>query len=188
MKDYLSGSAEVARWAVFLDRDGVLNELVEREGKKVSPRSLEEFRIIPEVSGAVQKIRRELGALAIVVTNQPDVGRGGLEERELRRMHEHLRLVTEIDDLFVCSHGTDECLCRKPRPGMLLEAAQEWGIDLTRSFVVGDTWKDIEAGRRVGCKTILLRRPYNVEVTADYETGDLHGAVEWIGQFRRGTS
>ncbi len=145
-----------ARGAVFLDRDGVLNALVTREGRAVSPRRLEDFRLFPEAAAQVQRLRRR-GLLVFVVTNQPDVARGHLAATDLEEMQLRVLAAFELDDVAVCPHDdSDRCSCRKPRPGMLLRLAERWGVDLRRSFVVGDTGKDIEAGRRAGCRTILI--------------------------------
>jgi D-glycero-D-manno-heptose 1,7-bisphosphate phosphatase len=145
-----------ARQAVFLDRDGVLNALVARDGRAVSPRCLEDFRLLPEAAAHVQRLRGR-GLLIFVMTNQPDVARGHLAAADLEEMHRRLKAAFELDDLAVCPHDdADRCSCRKPQPGMLLALAERWGVDLRRSFTVGDGWKDIEAGRRAGCRTILI--------------------------------
>jgi len=147
-----------ARRAVFLDRDGVLNALVAREGRAVSPRRLDDFRLFPEAAAEVRKLRRR-GLRVFVVTNQPDVARGHLAAVDLGEMHRRLLAAFELDDIAVCPHDdADRCSCRKPEPGMLLALAERWRVDVQRSFVVGDTWKDIEAGRRAGCRTILIER------------------------------
>jgi len=163
--------------AVFLDRDGVLNKAVERDGKPVAPLHLSEFQIIPGAAEAVQAMRQKLGARIIVVTNQPDVERGTLAPEELERMHRFLKEQVKPDEIVFCPHGQDGCRCRKPEPGMLLGAAQRWQIDLARSFMIGDSWKDMQAGTRAGCRTILLRYPYNNQVQADYTIENLQEAV-----------
>lgn len=163
-----------------MDRDGVLNRPIRQDGRFVAPKQLEQFQIYPEAAEAVRGIRADLGALAIVVTNQPDIGRGTLEPGELKRMHDRLRQAVEIDDLYFCPHGEDGCECRKPQPGMLLAAAKRWEIDLSRSFLIGDMEKDIQAGRRAGCKTVILRQDYNRTVAADYEAADVREAVKLI--------
>ncbi len=170
------------RRAVFLDRDGVLNQAVERDGKPVAPWRAEDFKTIPGAPEAVRAMRRELGALVIVVTNQPDIERGTLAPEELDRMHRILRRQIELDDLVVCPHKSDGCKCRKPAPGMLLTAAARWKIDLKRSFMIGDRDKDIEAGKRAGCTTILIRYPYNTQVKADYTVENLQEAVSLMAR------
>ncbi len=152
---------------VFFDRDGVLNDVVLRDGKPCSPRRFAEFRLVPGAAEAVTAVKR-LGYLAIVVTNQPDIARGLMPPSELDRMHELLRREIPVDDLFVCPHDdADRCPCRKPKPGLLLDAAERHGVDLAASVMVGDTWKDIDAARAAGCTAVLLARDYNRDVQAD---------------------
>ena len=146
--------------AVFLDRDGVINRAVIRDGKPYPPASLEEFEYLPGVETSIRAIRNA-GFLVVVVTNQPDVATG-LQRREVvEAMHEKIRAEELCDDLKVCYHtDSDNCNCRKPKPGMLLEAARDWKIDLSRSFMVGDRWRDIAAGRAAGCCTFLIDYGY----------------------------
>lgn len=153
--------------AIFLDRDGVINAVVLRDSRPYPPPLLEEFQFLPGVVDATGALG-EAGFLIIVVTNQPDV-RTGVQRREVvELMHERLRNELPIQDIKVCYHiDQDDCLCRKPKPGMLLDAAEEWDLDLGGSFMVGDRWRDIEAGRSAGCQTIFVdygyaeRRPEN---------------------------
>jgi D-glycero-D-manno-heptose 1,7-bisphosphate phosphatase len=142
--------------AVFLDRDGVLNANIERDGRPVAPTTLAEFRILPGAAEAVFRLK-QAGFTLVVVTNQPDVATGRTPRGVVDAMNAQLRAAMPIDDIKVCFHADeDRCTCRKPLPGMILEAARERGIDLPGSFMVGDRWRDIEAGRNAGCKTILL--------------------------------
>ncbi|PYS49941.1 MAG: HAD family hydrolase [Acidobacteria bacterium] len=147
--------------AVFLDRDGVINRAIVREGRPFPPASVEELEFLPRVGEAIERLKRA-GFRLIVVTNQPDVAKG-LQRREVvEAMHERIRRETLIDDIKVCYHSErDECACRKPKPGMLLEAAREESLDLSQSFMVGDRWRDVEAGRAAGCKTILISYEYD---------------------------
>jgi D-glycero-D-manno-heptose 1,7-bisphosphate phosphatase len=168
------------RAAVFLDRDGVLNELVMRDGVPVSPRRAEDFVITAGAAVAVGRLR-EAGFAVFVVSNQPDLARGLLERREHDRMMAFLRTVIPLDDVACCPHDDrDQCSCRKPQPGMLLDLAERHGVDLRRSVLVGDSSKDMEAGRRAGCRTILLSRDYNAGATADAVLGTLADAVAWV--------
>lgn len=150
-----------SRRAIFLDRDGVINRVVLRSGRPYPPESLEEFQFLPGVIEAVD-ILREAGFLLVVVTNQPDVATGNQQREVVEAMHKHIYDRLRVDGIKVCYH-TDEdlCPCRKPKPGMLLEAAEEQHIDLNRSFMVGDRWRDIEAGRAAGCTTVLIASKYN---------------------------
>lgn len=150
----------MAHRAVFLDRDGVINRAVMRDGRPDSPSSVDDFELLPGVEEALTRLR-QAAFRVIVVTNQPDVGKG-VQHRELvEAMHERLRRCLPIDDIKVCYHtDADACHCRKPKPGMLLEAAKEWGLDLSLCVMVGDRWRDIEAGKAAGCRTILVRSPW----------------------------
>lgn len=140
--------------AVFLDRDGVLTAHVRRGGRAVAPASLADFRILPGSADAVSRLK-EAGFVVIVVTNQPDVGAGTTERAAVEAMHEELRRLMPIDDIKVCYHvDADNCGCRKPKAGMLLDSARERRIDLAASYMVGDRWRDTEAGRAAGCLTI----------------------------------
>jgi D-glycero-D-manno-heptose 1,7-bisphosphate phosphatase len=143
--------------AVFLDRDGVLNRAVIVGGKPYPPASLEELQLLPGVPDALDAFRRA-GFRTIVVTNQPDVATGRQRRDIVEAMHRCLRSRLALDDVYVCYH-TDEhnCGCRKPKPGMLLEAARKWHLSLADSIMIGDRWRDVEAGHRAGCKTVWLR-------------------------------
>jgi D-glycero-D-manno-heptose 1,7-bisphosphate phosphatase len=168
------------RRAVFLDRDGVLVDTLVREQRAFAPLSLEEFRITDGAGSQVMRLR-DAGLLPIVFTNQPDLQRGLLASDTLETMHARLRGAVPVEDIFVCGHlGSAGCDCRKPKPGMLRAAAEKWAIDLRRSFVVGDRWVDIDAGRAVGCYTVLIERPYSGETAADARAADLAGAVQTI--------
>ena len=170
----------IGRQAVFLDRDGVLNQTVVRKNRAYAPVSLEDFHLVEGVEREVARLRA-CGLLCIVVTNQPEVARGALDLSTLERMHDRLRSSVGVDDIYVCLHDPAEgCICHKPQPGMLLAAAKKWGVNLKRSFVIGDRWRDIKAGQAVGCYTILLERPYSACTTADTHVGDLTGAVDLV--------
>lgn len=144
------------RRAVFLDRDGVINRAIVRNGKPYPPRHLQELRLLPGVREACRRMH-EAGYLLILATNQPDIARGAADPQEVSAMHAHLRNYLRLDDVKVCPHDdADQCVCRKPKPGLLLEAAREWNIDLAASFFVGDRWRDIEAGQRAGCSSIFI--------------------------------
>jgi D-glycero-D-manno-heptose 1,7-bisphosphate phosphatase len=144
--------------AVFLDRDGVLNRAIVRDGRPYAPRSLDEFEILPEAPAAVTCLKRA-GYRTIVVTNQKDIGAGLTPRAVVEVMNDRLREVMPLDDIRMCT-CTDECACYKPRPGLLLEAARIWNIDLSLSVMIGDRWRDIGAGQQAGCRTILIDRGY----------------------------
>lgn len=144
------------RRAVFLDRDGVINRAIVRDGKPYPPRKLDELRILPGVREACRRMR-EAGYLLILATNQPDIARGSADVREVSSIHDHLSRYLRLDAVKVCPHDdAAQCDCRKPKPGLLLDAAREWSIDLAASFFVGDRWRDIEAGQRAGCRALFI--------------------------------
>lgn len=171
----------MARRAVFLDRDGVLNAAVVRDGVPYPPRSVDEVEILPGVYDACTRLRAA-GFELVVVTNQPDIARGTQTLEAVRRINDALLAALPLDEVVICPHDdSDGCDCRKPRPGMLVAAAQRRGIDLSASFMVGDRWRDIEAGIRAGCRTLLIDRDYDERsVRADVSVIDLGKAVVWI--------
>jgi D-glycero-D-manno-heptose 1,7-bisphosphate phosphatase len=153
--------------AVFLDRDGVINANMERGGKPVAPTRLSDFRILPRVEDATRRLK-EAGFLLIVATNQPDVATGLTSAATVEAMHAEVRRLLPIDDIMVCFHtDSDLCTCRKPKPGMLLQAAQKHAIEFAASYMVGDRWRDMQAGRAVGCRTILIDYGYPQEQSAE---------------------
>jgi D-glycero-D-manno-heptose 1,7-bisphosphate phosphatase len=173
---------EVQDRAVFLDRDGVLNRAPVRGGRPLSPSCREEVELLPGVPEACAKLHHG-GFRLVVVTNQPEVARGRLSRDVVEAIHDVLCSRLPLDDVRVCYHDDDaECDCRKPKPGMLLAAAEAWGIDLSRSFMVGDRWRDIEAGRRAGCTTVFIDYRYDEQrpESVDFEADSLLSAAEWI--------
>lgn len=169
---------------VFLDRDGVINRALEHEAKPYPPRSLEEFEILPEVPAACAKLKAA-GFLLVVATNQPDVGRGTLAQSVVEEIHSHMLAQLPIDRVEVCYHagrGESRCDCRKPNPGMLLHAARELNADLSKCWMVGDRWRDIDAGYAAGCRTIFIDRGYAEELRQkpDFTVKNLLEAAEII--------
>lgn len=170
--------------AVFLDRDGVINRALERDAKPYPPGSLAEFEINPDVPAACAKLKAA-GFLLVVATNQPDVGRGTLKQEVVEQIHSHMLAQLPIDRVEVCFHpggGASECDCRKPRTGMLRRAASELNIDLTRSWMVGDRWRDVDCGHAAGCKTIFIDRGYAEELRQkpDFSARNLAEAADII--------
>ena len=148
------------RRAVFLDRDGVLSRSLLRDGKPAAPIMVEEFELLPGVVDAAKRLHAA-GFLLVVVTNQPDVSAGLTKREAVVEMHQRLYEWLTVDDIKVCYHvEADGCDCRKPKPGMLLAAARERGIDLKSSWMVGDRWRDVAAGKAAGCRTILVECHY----------------------------
>jgi D-glycero-D-manno-heptose 1,7-bisphosphate phosphatase len=174
--------------AVFIDRDGTLNDMVydENHGTFDSPRRADQVRLRP---GATEFVRgvRAAGFLAVIVTNQPGVAKGTLTQADLDAVHGRLAELLAAggaswDALYVCPHhpGVSACDCRKPKPGMLLQAAKEHGIDLARSWMVGDGLVDIGAGRAAGCRTILVSnlKIEQIERFLEWE----HGAPDHVAR------
>ena len=146
--------------AVFLDRDGVINKAFIKDGLPKSPNSLNELKILPGVKESISRLKK-LNFICLVVTNQPDVQRGKIKKNTIIKMNNFLKKEIELDDIFVCYHDDqDNCNCRKPKPGLLLQARKKWNVDFKKSFIVGDRWRDIQAGKKVGCKTIFLDYRY----------------------------
>jgi D-glycero-D-manno-heptose 1,7-bisphosphate phosphatase len=149
------------RRAVFLDRDGVINRAVMREGKPYPPTSLAELEILPGVLESLTALR-DAGFMLIVVTNQPDVARGTTQMTVVEEINNYLASCLPIDEFRTCYHDSgDGCDCRKPLPGALLTAARQHKIDLGKSYMVGDRWRDTEAGQRAGCRTIFIDYGYD---------------------------
>jgi D-glycero-D-manno-heptose 1,7-bisphosphate phosphatase len=171
------------RPAVFLDRDGVLNRPLVRDGRPFPPESAEQFVLYPEVPAACRRLH-ELGFALVVVTNQPDVARGSLGVEVVDAIHSELRRQIPVDGVYVCLHDDpDACECRKPAAGLLIQASIELGLDLGRSIMVGDRWRDVEAGRRAGCcRTVHIDRRYRERLPegADFVAYSLDEAVRWI--------
>jgi D-glycero-D-manno-heptose 1,7-bisphosphate phosphatase len=161
------------RRAVFLDRDGVLNEAVVRDGLPFPPQRLADFRVDDEAPSGCARLKAA-GFLLIVVTNQPDAARGTQSRDEVDAMHLKLReLIPTLDVIEVCWHAGekygDPCDCRKPRPGMLLRSATQFEIDLARSFLIGDRWRDVDCARAAGCSAVFIDRGYSEQLRSTPE-------------------
>lgn len=171
------------RRAVFLDRDGVLNRAFVRDGKPYPPAAPSELEIMPGTAAALADLKK-LGFLLVVVTNQPDVGRGAQAREVVDTIHDRLREALPLDDVFVCCHtDADGCDCRKPQPGLIFRAADRYGIDVAASYLIGDRWRDIEAGERAGCKTVLIDYGYRERtpsVGPAVRVTSLRAAADWI--------
>lgn len=168
--------------AVFLDRDGVLNRCVVVDGKPYPPATVAEFQILEGVAEACRMLA-DAGYALIGVTNQPDVARGKTLRSTIEGFHEILLRDLPLHSIRTCFHDDkDECACRKPRPGLLLDAASEYGVDLAASFMVGDRWKDVSAGIAAGCRTVFIDYGYREKQpeSADLRTDSLLSAANWI--------
>ena len=170
------------RRAVFLDRDGVLNRALVQNERPYPPRHAAELELLPGVVDACAALR-DAGFLLVVVTNQPDIARGEQTREAVDELNRALRAAVAVDDLVVCPHDdADACTCRKPLPGMLVDAAARWGVELAESYMVGDRWRDVEAGRRAGCRTVFINRGYREPAPErpDATVRDLPEAAELI--------
>jgi D-glycero-D-manno-heptose 1,7-bisphosphate phosphatase len=173
---------------VFLDRDGVLNKAIVRDGLPYPPTSADEFEVYPGLAEGCARLKAA-GFILVVVTNQPDVGRGTQTRESVEAMHAKLRAaVPSLDAIEVCYHGGSKygepCDCRKPKPGMLLRAATEHSIDLKRSFLIGDRWRDVDCAHAAGCRAIFIDHGYcePLREKADFTVASFSEAVATVLQ------
>lgn len=168
--------------AIFLDRDGVINRAIVRDGRPYPPSTLQDVEILSGVREALSKLRAQRWQL-IVVTNQPDVARGATMRETVEEINKYLDETLGFDAVYTCYHDmNDGCSCRKPLPGSLLKAAEERGLILKNCYMIGDRWRDIEAGQRAGCKTVFIDYGYNERrpENADYVVQSLLEASKII--------
>jgi D-glycero-D-manno-heptose 1,7-bisphosphate phosphatase len=171
---------------VFLDRDGVLAEAIVREdGEAYAPTRVKDFVLVADAGAQVQRLR-DAGFLCIVFTNQPERAKDLLSQADLDEMHRQMRVAIPLDDVYVCPHDKSEgCRCHKPATGMIDHAVARWGIDVAASYVIGDRWRDVDAGRAAGCYSILIERSYSVDAQADARVTTLAEAVDTVLRHRR---
>jgi len=170
--------------AIFIERDAILNEVRIGPKHQISPLTMEEFKIIAEAEPALRKLK-SAGFLLIATTNQPGLSRGYQSRRELDRMHDALRRTFPLDDIMVCPHDeSDHCPCRKPRPGLLVEASFKWHVNLDQSYVISDKWQDSEAARTAGCTSLLIKSAYNGNAHHDFVLPDLNAILGKILSLR----
>ena len=166
--------------AVFFDRDGVLNRLVIRNGAYYSPQKIEDFKIKKDAIQVIKDVQK-LGYLTIVVSNQPDIARGKMKQSELNKMTALLYDELNVDDVLYCTHDdNDNCNCRKPKPGLILSAQEKCKIDLSKSFMIGDTWKDVYAAKNCGLKMVLINKEYNANIEDVRRIGTIENIIEII--------
>ena len=177
------GKHEVARRAVFLDRDGVINRVVVRNGHPHPPARVEDFELNDDVASGCARLKAA-NLLLIVITNQPDVGRGNQRRETVEAMHSKMRsALPSLDRIEVCYHAGrrygESCDCRKPRPGLILRSAAELKIDLGASYVIGDRWRDIDCARAAGCRAIFIQRGYEetLREVPDFTVRNFNDAV-----------
>ena len=180
------GKHEIAQRAVFLDRDGVLNRAVVRNGRPYPPSSVQDFELHDDVANGCARLKAA-NFLLIVITNQPDVGRGTQSRETVEAMHLKMQSALPIlDRVEICYHAGDRyeqpCDCRKPRPGLILRAAAELNIDPKRSYVIGDRWRDVGCARAAGCRAILIDRGYkeNLREAPDFTVTNFNDAVSVV--------
>jgi D-glycero-D-manno-heptose 1,7-bisphosphate phosphatase len=171
------------RRAVFLDRDGVVNRAIVRQSRAYPPSGLDELEIVPGIADALDRLK-SLGFALVVVTNQPDVARGTQSRETVEAINRRLLQTLPIDDVFVCFHDDrDACACRKPLPGLILQAADRHNIDLASSFLVGDSWRDVAAGRAACVRTVFVDYGYadpRPDPEPDATVTNVTEAVDWI--------
>ena len=147
--------------AIFLDRDGVINYSIMRDNKPYAPLNLSELKIIPEIKFVVDFFKQKKFKV-FVITNQPDVARGKVSKDEIEKINESIQSQLSIDEIFTCYHDNqDQCECRKPKPGAFMTLSQKYNIDLTKSIMVGDRAKDIEAAKNANCPSVFIDYSYN---------------------------
>tara|TARA_Y200000002_G_scaffold305021_1_gene260709 strand:- start:43 stop:573 length:531 start_codon:yes stop_codon:yes gene_type:complete len=155
--------------AVFLDRDGVINEAVVKEMRPFPPDNLEELKIIAGVEEALINLSNK-GFKLIVVTNQPDVKRGKTSIEQVNKINTYLQEILSIDAIYCCFHDDqDNCNCRKPKPGLIEKACDEFSINSSESYMVGDRWRDVEAGFAAGCRTFFIDYGYNEKQPTNFD-------------------
>ena len=164
--------------AVFLDRDGVINDVYFRGGEKpIAPWSLEEFKFLPDIEDPLNELV-EIGYSLFVVTNQPDITKKYVDRLVVDEMHKMILKRLPINDIIVCPHvDADKCVCRKPKPGMIQLLSKKYGLNIETSFLIGDTWRDVETGKNAKCIMILLDKPYNQSLDVKHRVKDLKSAV-----------
>ena len=171
--------------AIFIDRDGVINRLVKINGKETSPKRLDQLDIYNFVPYAIKQLRNNY--LIIIVTNQPDIARGRISIKELNKINKKIKDEIDIDDFFICVHDDDDdCQCRKPKPGLILDAAKKWEINLSGSFIIGDSWRDMIAGKSAGLKTCWVNNNSDssfsdpIKFAYNFEAKNLLDAINYI--------
>jgi len=170
----------MSKKAIFLDSDGVLNKAIMKDGKPVAPTTLSELDIPEEVKPALDRLKAA-GYLLICVTNKPDIARGLMTQEAVDTIYEKMRRDLPLDDFFMCY--VENSACYKPQPGLLFDAAKKHAIDLSQSYMIGDRWRDVEAGHHAGCKTVWIDRGYAEKKPtppAHYTAHSLTEATQWI--------
>lgn len=170
--------------AVFFERDGVLNQVAVRHQHQIQPLQVSDFKVNTALRPRLDELKRA-GFVLLATTNQPEVSRGRLSRRELDSMHDLLQRELPLDGILLCAHEeADQCTCRKPRTGLLTEAAFKWHLDLERSYVISDKWQDAQAAHVAGCTSILVQSPWNGKGHHDFVVPDVPGALNKVLQLQ----
>jgi D-glycero-D-manno-heptose 1,7-bisphosphate phosphatase len=168
--------------AVFLDRDGVINKVVVRGNKPYPPSDLKEFEFTDNIKETLEKLKKE-GFYLLIFSNQPDVARGKISIKDVELINEYILKNLPIDRIYCCYHDdADNCECRKPKTGMIMQARRDYNLDLKKCFVVGDRWRDIEAGKNAGCKTIFVDYGYDegLKSKPDFVVKEVRHIIKYI--------
>jgi D-glycero-D-manno-heptose 1,7-bisphosphate phosphatase len=167
--------------AIFLDRDGVLNKAIVRNRKPYPPSTIDELEILEGVYKGIELLKHS-GYKLIVITNQPDVARGLTTIENVNEINNSIIQLLNVDEIICCFHDDSEnCKCRKPKPGMILEAVKKWDIDLSVSYLIGDRWRDIQTAKNIGLNSILIKYDYNEKkINANFECNNLEEAANFI--------
>lgn len=153
--------------AVFLDRDGIINVTQVINKKPVAIRAFEQFVFVEGIQKAIDKFIK-IGYTIFVVTNQPDISRGKIKIEEVEKINRHILHELPIKKIYMCTHDYyDNCECKKPKAGMLFSAKKEYDVELKSSWIIGDRWSDIEAGKNAGCKTIFVDYGYDEKLKSN---------------------
>ena len=172
--------------AVILDRDGVINQAFLQHGRPIPPRSLDELRIILGVPEAIRLLKSH-DFIILCLTNQPDVSRGTMTREGVEAINKYLQEELQIQEIFVCFHDDrDKCECRKPKPGGIEYFLAKYNLDRSSTYMVGDRWKDIEAGQAAGVQTVFIARDYAEKAPKDY-TFSAQDLLTAAGQIVKGT-
>ena len=174
--------------AVFLDRDGVVSRAVVINNRPFSIRRASDLQILDEVNEALG-IFGKLALIPIIISNQPDVARGLLSQLEHEKIESKIVTLTGISKIYTCTHDEkDNCFCRKPKPGLILKAAEDHDIDITKSYLIGDRWRDMDLAKNVDCRSFFINRNYEEKYPEyfDYETGSILESAKIIEKLEKG--
>ena len=168
--------------AIFLDRDGVINKSKIIKGKPYAPRKIKDFKILKNVDKSLF-ILKKYGFKNIIITNQPDVKKGFIKNSILKKINKKIKSKLKIDDIYICKHtDSDKCNCRKPKIGLIKKAKKKWNIDLTKSYLIGDRWRDILLANKLNINCFYIDKNYKERKPKkfNYKVNNLYEAVKEI--------